>query len=103
MMTILTLGHLDIRTSALALAEASRTRTRDEKRDNTVSRGLARLLEESYPVAVARGEVVLELSDETLSLLGMCLNRAAEGSSWYGSRATVPTTSFRALARRLEA
>ncbi len=104
MQTTLTLNHLDIRTSALALAEVSRRRPRgEETRETGLSRNLARLLEESYPVAVARGEVVIELSDESLFLLGTCLNRAAQGSAWYGSRVNVPTTSFRALAARLEA
>lgn len=84
----------DIRSSALALAESARKRTRGE--DPRASRKLAAVLEEAYPVAVARGAVTISLSQETLWVLAESL-RGATGR--YGR----PDVSFRALARRLEA
>jgi hypothetical protein len=103
-MFTLRLNHLDIRAAALAIAETSRRRPRGEERSEAAaSRNLARVLAEAYPVALATGEVVLDVTEEAAFLLGTSLNRAAKGPRWYGSRATLPVASFRAVAARLEA
>lgn len=99
-MFTLHLSHLDIRTAALAVAEAARKRAKDDSL-HTASRRLADRLAEAVPETLTRGEARLDLREDEWFVLATSLNLAARGSGYY--RPSLPITSPRALAARLEA
>lgn len=107
-MYVLRLNHLDLRTCALALADASHRRPRNAD-ETPLSRSLARRLSEVYPVAVAKGEVYVDCRDEEALLLRDVLAEAADGWSVAGSfryreqAQSLPFTPPEAVLARLEA
>jgi hypothetical protein len=102
-MFTLHLNHNDLRTAALAVAEAARKRRRDDSLTRA-SRRLADRFSEVFPVALAKGEVTLDVQEDEALVLHSALLSASSGPLWYGSRTVTPPapSTFRALARRME-
>mgnify|MGYP000855317805 FL=1 len=107
-MFVLRLNHLDIRTAALAIAEAARRRRRDDSLARA-SRRLADRLHEALPVTLARGEAYLDVPDEEAFLLRDALADACDGWSIAGpfryraQAQSLPFTRPEALLARLGA
>ena len=78
-------SHLDLRTAALALAEASRRRPRGSERVPSAS--LSAKLSEAFPVALARGEAPVSLTEGERSLLASSL-AAVPADGYYAPRAS---------------
>lgn len=84
-------SHLDIRTAALAVAEASRRRPRGSARVPSAS--LSAKLSEAFPVALSHGEAVLALTEPERALLSGSL-AAVPADGYYAPRVSgVPLSS----------
>lgn len=107
-MFVLRLNHLDIRTAALALGDASRRRPKGDEA-TVASRRLADRLHEALPVTLAQGEAFVDTGlDEALvlreALADACDGRSVAGSFRYRAQASsLPFTPPEALLARIAA